>query len=321
MSPSSRPAGVAVGGVARRIASHRGRTRGAGVLAVAAGLLAGLASVPSPAAFEVVDLRGHTVRLATPPRRIVCLVPSAAEWIFALGGGDRLVGVTDYCDWPPEVRSKVRVGGMLAPSLETIVALHPDVVVATDDGNRAETVEQLGRLRIPVFVVHARSLAEVTEVVRRLGTLTSRAPAVEPRLAEFHRRLGAVAGAVAGRPRPRVLYVLWPEPLIVPGRHALVTELIELAGGASVTAALPADYPRWSLEAAVASPPDVIVLARHGTGAPPLSRARWDRLGELPAVRAGRVWSVDGNLLHRYGPRLVEGLEALARVLHPEAFR
>lgn len=288
---------------------------------MAGALLDGLVPARAPAALEVGDMRGQVVRLGAPPRRIVCLVPSAAEWIFALGGDDRLVGVTEYCDWPPEAQARVRVGGMLAPSLEAVVALRPDVVVATDDGNRQETVDQLSRLGIPVFVVHARSLAEVTEVARRLGMLTGRAAAVEPRLAEFRRRLDAVVRAVAGRPRPRVLYVLWPDPLIVPGRRALVTELIELAGGASLTATLPADYPRWSLEAAVASPPDVIVLARHGTGSAPVSRERFDRLGELPAVRAGRVWSMDGNLLHRYGPRLAEGVEALARVLHPEAFR
>jgi iron complex transport system substrate-binding protein len=114
--------------------------------------------------------------------------------------------------------------------------------------------------------------------------------------------------------------VLWPEPLIVPGREALVSELIQLAGGDSITADDPSDYPRFSLEAAVARAPDVIVLARHGTDSGPLPRGPWDRLTNVPAVRAGRVHAVDGNLFHRYGPRVVEGLERLARLLHPEAF-
>jgi iron complex transport system permease protein len=112
-----------------------------------------------------------------------------------------------------------------------------------------------------------------------------------------------------------VLYVLWPEPLIVPGRDAIVTELIRLAGGESVTAHEPSDYPRFSLEAAVARAPEVILLARHGTGSAPLARAKWDALGQLPAVRAGRVHAVDGNLLHRHGGRLLLVLASLSAAL------
>jgi iron complex transport system substrate-binding protein len=118
-----------------------------------------------------------------------------------------------------------------------------------------------------------------------------------------------------------VLYVVWPEPLIVPGRDALVTELIEAAGGRSVTADAAAAYPRFSVEAAVARAPEVIVLANHGTGSKPPPLDPWQRLTSLPAIKGGRVYSVDGNVLHRYGPRLVDGLEMLARLLHPEAFR
>ncbi|MGH7389785.1 MAG: cobalamin-binding protein [Candidatus Rokuibacteriota bacterium] len=268
-----------------------------------------------------VDMRGTTVSLPAPPRRIVSLVPSATELIFALGGEDRLVGVTDFCDWPPAAREKPSVGGMVNPNLEVIVALEPDIVVATDDGNRRETFEQLRRLGIPVFQVAADTVAQMLEVAGCLGELTGRREAVAPLAARVRQRIDAVAGAVAGRGRPRVLYVLWPDPLIVPGRGAIVTELIRLAGGDSVTADEPLDYPRFSVEAAVARGPEVIVLARHGTGSGPIARDRWDRLASLPAVKTGRIHSVEGNLLHRYGPRIVEGLEQLGRAIHPEAFR
>ena len=122
-------------------------------------------------------------------------------------------------------------------------------------------------------------------------------------------------------PRPRVLYVLWPDPLLVPARDAIVTELIGLAGGESITAGERGDYPRFSIEAAVARAPEVILLARHGTGTGPMARDKWDRLTSLPAVKAGRIHPVDGNFMHRYGPRVVDGVERLARVIHPEAFR
>jgi len=278
-----------------------------------------LGAAPAGAA-TYLDMLGREVVLPAPPRRIVSLVPSATELIFALGGEARLVGVTDYCDFPPAARQKPSVGGMLAPSLETIATLRPDVVIATDSGNRQETFDQLRRLGIPVYLVHASRVTHVMDVAARLGDLTERQAAVVSLRARLEQRIEAVVKAVRPYRRPRVLYVLWPEPLIVPGRDAIVTELIALAGGESITAAEPSDYPRFSLEAAVARAPEVIMLARHGTGSGPLPREQWDRLGNLPAVQNGRVHAVDGNILHRYGPRIVEGLEQLARAIHPEAF-
>jgi iron complex transport system substrate-binding protein len=276
----------------------------------------------APASAPVVrDMLGRDVTLAAPPQRIVSLVPSVTELIFALGGEDRLVGVTDFCDWPPAARQKPSVGGMVDPSLEALAALKPDLVIATDAGNRQETFVHLRELGIAVYLVHARHLRDVTDLTARLGGLTGRQSAVAPLTAGLERRIAAVTRAVAPFSRPRVLYVLWPEPLIVPGRDALVGELIALAGGDSITAAEPNDYPRFSIEAAVARAPDVILLASHGSGAGPVAREKWERLTSLPAVRAGRIHSVNGNLLHRYGPRLVDGLEQLARAIHPEAFR
>lgn len=278
--------------------------------------------LPSPAtALTLVDMGGRPLTLPALPQRIVSLVPSATELIFALGGEARLVGVTDYCDFPPAARQKPSVGSMLAPSLETIVTLRPDLVIATDAGNRQETFAQLQRLGIAVYLVHATSVSQMLDVAARLGLLTEQPAAVVRLTGQLRRRIQAVEKAVAPYPRPRVLYVLWPDPLIVPGRGALVSELIRLAGGDSITADEATDYPRFSLEAAVARAPDIIILARHSGQSEPLPRERWDRLATLPAVKAGRVHAVDGGLLHRYGPRVVDGLEMLARLIHPEAFR
>jgi iron complex transport system substrate-binding protein len=303
--------------VVAMIAAVSARRPGAAVLAALALLLA---AGPSESG-TVLDMAGRPVVLPAPPRRIVSLVPSVTEIVFALGAADRLAAVTDFCDYPPAARGKPSVGGMLAPSLERIVALRADLVIVTDSGNREDTRDQLGRLGIPVYTVHAARLAEVMDVVARLGELTGRAGAVPPIVRQLQQRIDAVRTAVARHPRPRVLYVLWPEPLIVPARDALVTELIQVAGGHSVTAGEPGDYPRLSLETAVARAPEVIVLARHGVGVGPVERDRWDRLAALPAVKGGRVHEVDGGLLHRYGPRVVEGLERLARIIHPGAFR
>jgi len=284
-----------------------------------------LAVTVAPAwALTLRDMLDREVTLPALPMRIVSLVPSVTETIFALGGEDRLVGRTDFCDFPAAARSKPSVGGMINPSLEVVVALRPDLVIATDEGNREETIVQLGRLGIRVYLVHANRMAEMLDLIARVGALTGRAAAVPALTGEIRRRVEAVRRAVAPYPRPRVLYVLWPEPLIVPGRQSMLNELIELAGGESITGTDGDAYPRFSLEAAVARAPDVIILADHSTGASTAGRAspeKWQRLTSVPAIRAGRLHSVDLTVLHRYGPRVPDGLETLARILHPEAFR
>ena len=280
-----------------------------------------LAQAAPAVAFSARDMLGREVVLGAPPARIVSLVPSATEVLFALGAEARLVGVTDFCDYPPAARGKPSVGGMVNPNLEAIVALSPDLVIATTEGNREETFAQLKRLGIPTYLVAAHHVRDVTDLIARLGALTGRQQAAGLLLSRLEPRIAAVMRAVAPQPRPRVLYVLWPEPLIVPGREALVTELIRLAGGESVTARESDAYPRLSLEAAVAKAPEVILLANHGAHTGPIDEERWRRLTSLPAIHDGRLHRVDGNLLHRYGPRVVDGLEQLARAIHPEAFK
>jgi iron complex transport system substrate-binding protein len=291
-------------------------------MTIAAITAACLLVVALPAgAFTTRDMTGRDVTLAASPQRIVSLVPSVTEILYALGAEHLLVGVTDFCDFPPEARRRPKVGGMVAPSLEAIIALRPDLVIATNEGTREDTFTQLSRVGVPVYLVAAHHVADVTSLMRRLGELTGREAAAGPLVAGLEQRIEAVKKAVLPLARPRVLYVLWPEPLIVPGRGAIVTELIQLAGGQSLTADDPDAWPRYSLEAAVAKSPEVILLANHGAGTGAVAVDKWKRLTSLPAVKSGRLLSVNGDLLHRYGPRFVDGLEQLARAIHPEAFR
>ncbi|HZP38765.1 MAG TPA: cobalamin-binding protein [Methylomirabilota bacterium] len=271
-------------------------------------------------ALTVTDQVGRQITLPAAPARIISLVPSVTEILYAIGAQDRLVGVTDFCDYPPEARRKPHVGGMLAPSLEGMVSLKPDLVIATSAGNRQETFDQLDRLQIPLYVVDPITVADVLDLMGRLGRLADRAEAADRTVADLRERIRRVTARLEGRPRPRVLYVLWPDPLIVPGRDALVSELIGLAGGQSVTIDGGEGYPRYSLEAALARKPDVIVLASHSPERTPLSRDKWERFRQVPAIAAGRLYTIDGDLTHRYGPRIVDGLERLARLIHPEAF-
>lgn len=274
-------------------------------------------------AFTARDMVGHDLALPASPSRIVSLVPSATEIIFALGGEDRLVGVTDFCDWPPAARAKPHVGGMVNPSLEAIVALRPDLVLVTDDGTPEDIVRQLHRVGISTFVVHARRLVEIFDATRLFGALTGRQAAVGPLLADMTARIDRVREAVRPYPPATVLYVVWPEPLIVPGREGIVTEFIRLAGGRSITEDIPGGYPRMTLESALARDPQVIILADHAGGPSVAGRQsleQWRRLTSVPAIKNGRLYSVDLSTLHRYGPRVPLGLETLARLIHPEAF-
>lgn len=287
---------------------------------LAALALACLLLPQTASAFTVTDQTGRRVVLPAPPARIVSLVPSVTEIVFTIGAEARLVGVSDFCDYPAAARQKPRVGGMISPSLEEIVALKPDLVVATTAGNRHETFDQLARLKIPVYLVNPVAVSDVLDLIDRLGRLTDREAAADRVVATLRERIQAVSARVSGLPRPRVLYVLWPDPLIVPARGALVSELITLAGGNSVTADGGEGYPRYSVEAALARNPEVILIASHDATRSPLVRSKWERFTQVPAVSAGRLHTVDGNLMHRYGPRIVDGLEVLARLIHPAAF-
>jgi iron complex transport system substrate-binding protein len=227
-----------------------------------------LAPVPAwPAAgLTVSDQTGRSLTLPAPPRRIVSLVPSVTEILFAIGAQDVLVGVTDFCDYPPEARKKQTVGGMVAPSLETIVALRPDLVVATSAGNGDEVFTQLGRLKMAVYVVNPTRLSDVFDLIARLGALTGHEAEATRLSARLSARVKAVAERVAALPRPRVLYVLWPDPLIVPARGALVSELLVLAGAVPVTGEGGDGTCPHSLRGRRGRPARVIILVSHSHG-------------------------------------------------------
>jgi iron complex transport system substrate-binding protein len=270
------------------------------------------------AAAEMTDMLSRRVSVPERPMRIVSLAPSITETVFVLDEGERLVGVTDYCDYPPEATKKPRVGGISTPSFEAILALRPDLVLATSESNYAEHVQRLTAIGLPVYVIRPVDFETVLESIERIGAVLGREDAARARVASMRREADAIARAVAGSPRPRVLYVVWPNPLIAPGRGTLITELLQRAGGESVTGGEPVPYPRLSLETVVERRPERIIVGRHGQATAEDLLRGWDRLTAVAAVREGRVHAVDGDLVHRPGPRMIEALRALARALPPE---
>jgi iron complex transport system substrate-binding protein len=295
----------------------RSRARRAPLHLVAA-MVTLAAAVWAGAASEMTDMLGRRVPVPERAVRIVSLAPSITETVFALGDGDRLVGVTDYCDYPPEATKKPRVGGISTPSFEAILALRPDLVLATSESNYAEHVQRLTALGLPVYVIRPIDFETVLESIERIGAVLGREAAARAQVASMRREADAITRAIGGAARPRVLYVVWSNPLIAPGRGTLITELLARAGGESVTGTEPLPYPRLSLETVVERRPERIIVGRHGQETAAELLRGWEGLTAVTAVREGRVYAVDGDLVHRPGPRMIEALRALARALHPE---
>jgi iron complex transport system substrate-binding protein len=295
------------------------RAPGVAVLRPAvAGLVLSLLAASGSDGREVRDMLGRTVRIPDRLERLVSLAPSVTEIVYALGAEDRLAGVTDHCDFPPDARRKPKVGGFYAPNFEVILSLKPDLILATAiEGGREEAVRGLEGIRVPAYVVKASRFDEVLVSMERLGDLLGRAGEASRLTAAMRAEAQALARAVEPLRRPRVLYVLWGHPLIVPGRDTLITDLIRRAGGESVTAGEPLAYPRFAAEEAVVRRADLVVLARHGQASVDRRLDEWRHLRLLPAVREGRIHEIDGDLTHRPGPRIMEAIRLLARIFHP----
>ncbi|HEX3644655.1 MAG TPA: cobalamin-binding protein [Vicinamibacterales bacterium] len=286
----------------------------------AAMCLVAAASGADAAVRGVTDGVGRHLEVPDTPRRIVTLTPSLAEIVYGIGAGDAIAGVTDHTDYPAEARAKPSVGGMVDPSVERIVALRPDLVLATLESNRQTTIDGLQRLGIPVFVIRPEGLDGILQAVEQIGLALNRLSDARTAVDRLRVRRQELASRVAGLTRPRVFVLIWPDPVVTVGHHAFITEAIEAAGAECVTSNLPQPWPRVSLEEVVRLAPDTIVLIANGH--PTLSldelarRPGWNR---VPAAIAHRFVEIDARLEHS-SPVVFDALEALARALHPEAF-
>jgi iron complex transport system substrate-binding protein len=255
-----------------------------------------------------------------PVNRVISLAPNLTEIVFAIGAGDRLVGRTSYCDFPPEAKAVAEVGDTLQPSLERVIALRPQVALISTASQLEVFSRQLREQNIAVFVTDPHDLEGVFRTIDQIGRIVGHQQQAEQLIQKLRERTRAVEEAVKGKQPVRVFYQLSAEPLYTIGRDALETDLIRRAGAISVTADVPGAWPRYSNESALAAKPDAIVLPTGGSMGAANANVI-DALRESPAVLAGHVYKINGDFLVRPGPRAVDGLEAMARALHPEAFR
>ena len=269
---------------------------------------------------EVTDEAGRRVRLATHIDRIVSLAPNLTEIVYAVGAGDRLVGDTEYCDYPAPARNVAKVGDTIHPSIERIIALKPQIVLVSTASQLEAFTKQLDEQKIAVYVTNPGSLEEVFRSIATLGDLFGTHEQAATLVADLRRRTDAVEATIKGTKPVAVFYQLSGEPLYTIGRESFLTDLVRRAGGVSVTAEVAGAFPRYSDEAALAARPDAIILP-SGDAMGAANSTVASSLRNSPAALNNRVYKISDDHLSRPGPRLVDGLEEMARALHPEAFR
>lgn len=277
-----------------------------------------LCLVPPPVA-AATDETGRRVHVTAAPRRIVSLAPGITETLWALGLEDKIVGVTTFCDWPPAAAAKTKIGGFTNPSIEKIVSLGPDLILATADGNRRETVRQLEKLGLSVYVINPTNTAGVLKSIGRIGAITGREKEAGLLVDKLQKKLDGIAARTRGKRKPRVFFQLGMEPMITAGRGTLIHEVMERAGGVNVAGNDIANYPRYSAEGIIRASPDIIVFA-------PMVNDRtfeavykfWRSFGEVPAVKHHKIYPIDANLINRASPRIVDAVEIMSLMFHPE---
>jgi iron complex transport system substrate-binding protein len=263
----------------------------------------------------VFDDLGRLVAINGTPQRIISLAPSNTEILFALGLGDKVVGVTDYCDYPPEALNKTKVGGYANPDIEKIVALNPDLILA-GYGNPIEVIYTLAGLELTVYGIKTTDLDDLLNDIRRVGEITDKELEAQALTSEMDNRIQVVTNQTQelGQ-RPRVFYMLWHDPLWTAGSGTFINELIEKAGGVNICQNI-TGYAQISLENVLASNPEIIITSEWSYD--------WainaTELASTNASQTGRIYTLDDDLVQRPGPRLVEGLEWFAHFIHPEIF-
>lgn len=267
---------------------------------------------------------------AQTPQRIVSAAPSITEMLYALGLGDRVVGVTEYCDFPPEVEQKAKIGSYLNPSMETIVAMRPDLAVVLEE--HGALIEKLERVNVPVLAVQHNDVAGIYASLRAVADRVGVRPEAERRIAEIRTALERVRTKSVGLKKRKTIFVIGRTPdtlsnLVCVGRGSFLNELIEAAGGINALADTVAFYPRISREALLAGGAEVVVDMGDMSGNVDASDEHkrsvvklWQNgFPDMPAVRAGRVYAVDDDRFVVPGPRIGETAELFFRMIHPEA--
>jgi iron complex transport system substrate-binding protein len=281
---------------------------------------------PSAATFPltIVDDLGRTVTVESAPERIVSLLPSNTEILFAVGAGEQVIGVTSFCNYPAEAATREQIGGITNQtiSIEAITALEPDLVVAS--GTQTDAIQTLTETGLVVIVLEPSTLADIYANIELVGRITAHSDQAAGLVADMQRRAEAVTSKVAAVPeaeRPSIYYEVWNEPLMTAGPNTFIGQLVTLAGGRLIFSDVAEDWPQVSAEVIIERDPAVILGPDSNseilTGEQIAARPGW---AQIAAVQSGRIYLLDGDIVSRPGPRIVDALEAMARNFYPDLF-
>ena len=276
------------------------------------------AAAASSGPVTVTDDSGQLVTLDRPAARVVSIAPANTEIAFAIGAGDKVVAGTTYDDYPAEAKSLPKIGDFQSPSVEKIVSFDPDVVLATG-GIQAGLRNKLEKLGVKVYVVDPPTLDKTYADLTNLGLLLGVSDKADALVAQMKQREQAVTDKTASASTPKVFVEIYSKPLMTAGKGTLIDNLVTLAGGVNIGDSAGTGFPAYNAESLLEQNPDVYI-ATTGSQQTPGQIAKRQAYSALKAVQGGRVYVIEDNLIVRPGPRLVNGLERLAQMIHPEVF-
>ena len=283
------------------------------------GILTGMPFMTHVSAKAYVDDAGRRMYFAKPPARIVSLAPSITEMLFSMEAGEQLVGVTDFCDYPPEALKKPKVG-YSNPNLESLVALQPDLVIAPNDFLKPDVIVKLEQLKIPVFILADNNVEGIFVHIQTLGRIVGHSSKADTVAMQLRQQVAVIQRRIKGKAPVRMLYVLNSQPLITVGPGSFIDQVIQMAGGANVAAKSATPYPRLSMEAVLQEDPEALVFpVGKAEGISESEQQTWRQWLTMTAVKQGRLHQISADWLNRPGPRIARGLEALAEILHPDS--
>jgi iron complex transport system substrate-binding protein len=272
-------------------------------------------AVPCFASRTLKDELGRTVEVPDHPHRLICLIPSVVDVVYSLGAGADVVAISDFTKYPKEALQKPSIGLPLNPSIEAIVALRPDLVLGSGDLNVLESADSLQRLGIPVFMADPHGIEGIYASIISIGKALNRDAEAAALVARLRARLATVKSSVADKPKLRVFMAIWYDPVMTIGRKAFIGEIIEAAGGRSVTDDIAQEWPEISLESIVSRQPDAILFIKGSklTAEELKTRPGWEH---VKAVQQGHVYYVDDRIQYP-SPAAFDALEDLAKQFHP----
>lgn len=264
---------------------------------------------------EIIDDLGRKIKVPVKVERAVSLAPNLTESIFAIGAGNKLIGVTTFCNYPQETAKITKIGDTINPNLETIIALKPQVVFVSTASQIENFTKTLDEQNIAVFVTNPSNLDGVYQSLLQLGDVLGESERAKILVESLRKRAADVESRTASAKDIKVFVQISKEPLFTVGKTSFMTDLIGRAGGVSVTSDVNEAYPKFSKETALALQPEVIVLSESDDNKEPN-----DVFKNSPAIKNGKVFKINADLLSRPGPRMLDALEQIAKSLHPESF-